>query len=91
MYKLSHSSFHRTPSEQQLDAVGLPPNCRVVSESDFSRLLEAAASTASPGELRQAALEVLSRPVGHGTLDLEGMAGALFEYLDVTGQVNGWY
>ncbi|EFJ47031.1 hypothetical protein VOLCADRAFT_61911, partial [Volvox carteri f. nagariensis] len=76
----------RAPWEQQLASVGIAPDCRVVSETDFSRLLEAAAATASLGELRQAALEVLSRPVGHGTLDEEGLAGALFDYLDVLGQ-----
>ncbi|GIL58496.1 hypothetical protein Vafri_13452 [Volvox africanus] len=76
----------RTAWEQQLGSLGLPPNSRIISEDDFSRLLEAAAASASLGELRQAALEVLSRPVGHGTLDMEGLAGALFDYLDVSGQ-----
>ncbi|GLC41402.1 hypothetical protein PLESTB_001015100 [Pleodorina starrii] len=76
----------RTPWEQQLAGAGLRPDVRVVTEAEFGRLLEAAAAAASLGELRQAALEVLSRPVGHGTLDVEGLAGALFDYLDVSVQ-----
>ncbi|GFR48280.1 hypothetical protein Agub_g10055 [Astrephomene gubernaculifera] len=77
----------RTPWEQLLSSAGLPPGCHVVSEAQFRCLLETASAAAgSVGELRQAALEVLQRPVGHNTLDVEGMLGALFDYLDVTGQ-----
>ncbi|KAG2452827.1 hypothetical protein HYH02_002173 [Chlamydomonas schloesseri] len=73
----------RTPWESQLAAAGLAADTRVVTESDFHRLAEAAAAGLTTGELRQAVLEVLGRPVGHGTLDVEGLAGALFDYLDV--------
>ncbi|KXZ50242.1 hypothetical protein GPECTOR_17g880 [Gonium pectorale] len=76
----------RTPWHQQRAAAGLANGSRVLSEEEFRRLLDAAASGLPLGELRQAALEVLSRPVGHGTLDVEGLLGALFDYLDVTVQ-----
>ncbi|KAG2499636.1 hypothetical protein HYH03_002575 [Edaphochlamys debaryana] len=76
----------RTPWEQQLGRSGLPDDTRVLDEAAFHALVDAATTAASLGELRQAALEVLSRPVGHGTLDLEGLAGALFDWLDCGAQ-----
>eukprot|EP00198_Chlamydomonas_reinhardtii_P010350 XP_001699687.1 flagellar associated protein [Chlamydomonas reinhardtii] len=76
----------RTQWESQLAAVGLAPDVRVLTESQFHGLVEGAAAALTQGELRQAALEVLGRPVGHGTLDVEGLCGALFDYLDVCGE-----
>ncbi|KAG2436227.1 hypothetical protein HXX76_006538 [Chlamydomonas incerta] len=76
----------RTPWESQLAAAGIAPDARVLTESDFHQLVEVAAAALTQGELRQAALEVLGRPVGHGTLDVEGLAGALFDHLDVCGE-----
>ena len=77
-----------TQWESQLAAVGLAPDVRVLTESQFHGLVEGAAAALTQGELRQAALEVLGRPVGHGTLDVEGLCGALFDYLDVCGEVR---
>lgn len=63
----------------------------MLADAHVCALLEAAAARGCPSlpELRQAALEVLGRPVGHGTEDVEGLAGALFDHMDVLGQVGG--
>jgi hypothetical protein len=53
-----HRPAPSVPWAQQLEAAGLPPDSRVVTESQFEGLVEAAAAGLGLAELRQAALEV---------------------------------